>query len=125
MGLREFFSRKEENPFFKKNKKVFKAHFSEISKIYLITTFVKDQYDSESLRTAIDQDNLLEYCKAFKFNTQADNIELYYVVEENHQHIMVVLDPYEVYEPQQPLKIFKDVGKVQGVENCEVIYDIR
>ena len=106
MGLLNIFGSKQENPFFTKLKKLnSKQNFAHrIERAFFLGGVVYTAKNYDNLINAISSNELGIFLENNTYDTQRDNIELYWLEDDGHQaKILVILDPLELYGKEEIL----------------------
>jgi hypothetical protein len=126
MGLLNMFDSKKENPFFTKLKNLnSKQNFAgKIVKAYYLGGVVYNDENYENVMQAISESSLDVFFENNTYNTQENNIELYWIDDDKEQiKILVLLDPVELYENEKVLEIVPSTNDFTGkVTKAQQIY---
>ena len=102
------FKNKKVDPFYVKLKKLNHRHnfVDRINSAYYLGGVVYSNENYEKILQAISQNGLNVFFEENLYNTRKDNIELFWVNDENKlSKIIIILDPVELYENEEILKI--------------------
>ena len=108
MNLFSMFKNKKVDPFYVKLKKLNHRHnfVDRINSAYYLGGVVYSNENYEKILQAISQNGLNVFFEENLYNTRKDNIELFWVNDENKlSKIIIILDPVELYENEEILKI--------------------
>jgi hypothetical protein len=126
MGLLKMFSSKEENPFFTKLKKLnSKQNFAHrIERAFFLGGVVYTNKNYENLVNAISSNELGIFLENNAYDTQRDNIELYWMADDTGQaKILVILDPLELYDKEEILNTIPSTDSfLDGIITKQQIY---
>jgi hypothetical protein len=125
MGF-NWFNAKKASSFFAKLKGLnAKQKFADkIEKAYYLGGVVYNDENYTNVLQAVYNNTLDEFLKTRSYNTQQDNIELYWVKDDKDESkILLVLDPVELYESEKVLEIISSTNDYWiNLSGAQLIY---
>ncbi|OAE90432.1 hypothetical protein [Flavobacterium psychrophilum] len=117
--------RKKEHPYFEILRYVLPENFEFNNyKIYYIKGFEMTDKNIELFVLNSDKEDFVSILKELKYNSQADNVSVYYLEKElDRGEIILITDPLELYEKEQIIKRYSCFlnQKVLSLETVERI----
>lgn len=112
---------KQENPFFTKLKILYaKQDFSgTIESAYYLGGVVYSNENYINLVQAVADNTLNDFLEKKFYDTQEDNIELYWIKDHGLQSkVVIILDPSELYESEQILDVIASTNDYWSDVSC-------
>jgi hypothetical protein len=125
MKWSNLFNRKNENTFFTKVKPLILkvVRLKEIENLYYLGGFAYNEKALKNIKGLISANALESFLKENSFDSQGDNIELYFLEERSgKKSIIFILDFVELYEKEKILEVIPVKESLSEIGSAEKIY---
>jgi hypothetical protein len=110
---RFFRGTKDQNPYYiKLNKTLLRSGEKiKVNKAYFLLGLPDSFENRRDLKDAIARDTLKKLKDLKAYDVAVNNLELYFIEDASKCYLVVLLDPYELYESEQILEVIPVGGK--------------